>query len=62
VVDNSRLYAEQLRARVDRLQAVVTAARAWNARICWAHTDPDDEEKALHEAVVALEEGGEERG
>ena len=50
--------AERLRTRVVKLEAVAAAARAWDARICWEHTDPDDEEKALHEALRALDERG----
>lgn len=42
-----------------RLAPLVAAARAWDARICWEHTEADDEERALHEAVRALDERGE---
>lgn len=45
----------RLHERVAKLEAVLAAARAWDARICWEHTDADDEERALHEAVRALD-------
>ncbi len=49
-----RQAVRDLADRVAKLEAVAFAATAWNARICWEHTDPDDEEKTLHLAVEAL--------